>query len=91
MQNATGSNVETLYRLVDRRVEALEFNVSEASRCAGHTLRELQLKPDMLIAAVIRGGKSMIPDGHTQILPGDKAIVVTTNSGLNDFDSIIED
>ena len=91
MQNATGSNVETLYHLVDRRVEALEFNVGEASRCTLRELKDLQLKPDILIASVIRGGKSSIPDGHTRIMPGDKAIVVTTKSGLSDLDAILQE
>ena len=84
-----GSSVETLYRLVDRRVEALEFIVGESSRCAGKTLKELELKPGILIASVIREGKSAIPDGSTVISPGDRAIVVTTTSGLKDLDSIL--
>jgi trk system potassium uptake protein TrkA len=70
-------------------VEALEFNVGETSRCVGRLLKDLTLKPDLLIASVIRGGKSVIPDGRTQIMPGDHAIVVTTNSGLKDFDAIL--
>jgi trk system potassium uptake protein TrkA len=89
MQNSMGSSVETLYRLVDRRVEALEFIVGESSRCAGRMLKELEIKPDILIASVIRGGKSVIPDGNTEILPGDRAIVVTTNNGLDDLDDIL--
>ena len=89
MQNSMGSSVETLYRLVDRRVEALEFIVGESSRCAGKTLKELELKPGILIASVIREGKSAIPDGSTVISPGDRAIVVTTTSGLKDLDSIL--
>lgn len=91
MQNATGSNVETLYRLVDGRAEALEFNVGEASRCTRSPLRDLNLKSGILIAAVIRGGRSMIPDGHTQMLPGDRAIIVTTTNGLDDLDAILEE
>jgi trk system potassium uptake protein TrkA len=89
MQNSMGSSVETLYRLVDRRVEALEFIVGESSRCAGRMLKELEIKPDILIASVIRGGKSVIPDGNTEILPGDRAIVVTTTNGLDDLDDIL--
>ena len=89
MQNSMGSSVETLYRLVDRRVEALEFIVGESSKCAGRMLKELEIKPDILIASVIRGGKSVIPDGNTEILPGDRAIVVTTNNGLDDLDDIL--
>jgi trk system potassium uptake protein TrkA len=52
-------------------------------------LKELELKPDILIASVIRGGKSVIPDGNTEILPGDRAIVVTTTNGLDDLDDIL--
>ena len=91
MENSEGSSVETLYRLVDKRVEALEFSVSPGARCTGKPLKKLSLKPGILIASVIREGKSMIPDGNTDIRAGDRAIVITTNTGLNSLDDILRE
>ncbi len=90
MQNSMGSSVETLYRLVDRRVEALEFIVRQGSKCIDRPLKDLKLKPNMLIASVVRNGKSQIPDGGTRIKAGDRAIIVTTDNGLDDLDDILE-
>ena len=89
MSNSAGSSMETLYRLADGRVEALEFRVSEDAACVGIPLRELKLKPNTLIAAVIRGSKSILPDGGTVILPGDHAIIVSAAGKLEKLDDII--
>ena len=91
MSNSMGSSMETLYRLADGKVEALEFKVREDSACVGVPLKDLKLKPDILISAVIRGSHSIIPDGNTQILAGDHAVIVTSAGRLNDIDAIVEE
>jgi len=91
MSNSLGSSMETLYRLSDGKVEALEFKVSEKSNCVGTPLKKLHLKPNILICAVIRGSKSIIPDGDTVIQPGDHAIIVCAAGRLKDLDDIVED
>ena len=90
MSNSMGSSMETLYRLADGKVEALEFRVEEGSACVGVPLKDLKLKPNILICAVIRGRQSLIPDGNTVILPGDHAIVVSAAGRLHDMDDIVE-
>ena len=91
MENASGSSVETLYRLMDGQLEALEFRAGEKSRCIGITLRELRVKQGILIASILRDGQICVPDGDTKILAGDKVVVVTTRSGLMDLDGILEE
>ncbi|MBR1854897.1 MAG: Trk system potassium transporter TrkA [Lachnospiraceae bacterium] len=88
-QNSIGSNVQTLYRLYDDRVEALEFNVAENPKLTGIPLRELQLKPGILIGCITRNNEVIVPDGQTCILPGDLIIVVTTILGLQDAQDIL--
>ena len=89
MSNSAGSSMETLYRLADGRVEAIEFRVGENAACVGKPLRELKLKANTLIAAVIRGSKSSLPDGGTVIQPGDHAIVVSAAGKLQTLDDIV--
>lgn len=91
MSNSMGSSMETLYKLADGQVEALEFKVSENSDCIGVPLKDLRLKPNILISAVIRGSRSIIPDGSTEIQPGDHAVIVTAAGALKDLDDIVED
>ena len=86
-----GSNVETLYRLSDNKVEALEFNVNtNIPKLVGIPLMNLKLKNNLLISAIMRDEETFIPDGKDTIEIGDRVIVVTSNLGLNDISDILE-
>lgn len=88
MQNTEGSGIETLYKFVGDKAEAIEFIASSNTRHIGEHLRNLKFKKNLLIAALVRKGKVIIPDGNDKIMPGDNVIVVTTNKKLNDLDDI---
>ena len=90
MSNSVGSSMETLYRFADGKVEALEFVVSESSACTGKALKELKLKSNIIVAALVRGKHTIIPDGNTDIRPGDHAIIIAKAGQLKELDSIIE-
>ncbi len=90
LENTRGSNVLTLYRLVDNRVEALEFLAKRQEKIYNKPLREIKLKKDCLIACIIRDEKVIIPDGNTSINLGDNVIVVTTHRDFGDLRDILE-
>lgn len=90
MQNSRGSNVETLYKIVGNKAEALEFRATAKSAVCGKPLMELSLLPNLLIGAINRNGKILTPGGRDTIEPGDTVIVVTTVTGLNDLDDILD-
>ena len=90
MGNTVGSNVETLYQILDNQAEALEFYVREASEVTDIPLAQLNLKRDLLIACINRGGKVSIPRGQDTIQVGDTVIVVTTVKGLKDLRDILK-
>ena len=90
MQNSIGSNVETLYRLIDGKAEALEFRVRERSELVGVPLKELQLKENLLIACINRRGTIITPGGQDTIEVGDTVVVVTTNKGFHDLRDILK-
>lgn len=90
LQNSVGSNVETLYKLVNNQVEALEFRIRENAAYLGTPLCDLPLRKNLLIACVVREGKIIIPRGSDCILAGDSVIVVTANKGLQDFNDIFQ-
>lgn len=89
MSNSAGSSMETLYKLADGRVEALEFTVGEGFAGAGQTLRELKLHRGVLVCAVIRGAKSIIPDGNTALCAGDHVIIVASTGVVKTLDDIL--
>ncbi len=90
MQNSLGSNVETMYRLIGNKVEALEFRIREESRVVGTPLMELKLKKNILIACINHKGTLIRPNGQAQIQVGDTVIIVTTQQGLRDINDIME-
>ncbi len=85
MKNSMGSNIETLFRLNDNRVEALEFLIKEDSPVVGIPLHNLRLKPNMLIGCITHRGTVTIPNGQSVIDVGDTVIVITTTTGLHDI------
>lgn len=90
VQNSLGSNVEMLYKLMDDKAEALEFNVREDSRVTGMQLKDLKLRRHILIIGIIRDRKVITPTGSTEILIGDRVVLITTQHGLNDISDIME-
>lgn len=90
MQNTIGSNVETLYHILDNQAEALEFSICENCPAAGIPLSELPLKKNLLVGCINRHGSIRIPRGNDTIQPGDTVMIVTTNKGLRDISDILE-
>ena len=54
MSSSRGSNMETLYNVIKGKVEAAEFIIKEDSPVIDVPLMELDLKPDVLVAATKR-------------------------------------
>ncbi len=78
MGNRKGGSVTTLHRIVEDRVEALEFQVGKGLPFLGQPLYKLKLKPGTLIACINRRGRAIIPGGSDAIEAGDSVIVVAT-------------
>ncbi len=88
--NKRGSNVLTLYRLVNNQVEAVEFAAKKHERIYNKPLRDLHIKDNCLIACIIRENEIIIPNGDSQVMLGDNVIVVTTHKNFDDLTDIIE-
>ena len=89
MGNAGGSNVETLYRLADGRVEAMEFVVHAGSEITGTKIMNLKLKKGLLICSINRRGRIITPTGQDTIEVGDVVVIVTTAKGIRDIGGIV--
>ena len=87
---AMGSNVETLYKLLGGRAEALEFRVAKGSAVCGVPLQKLRLRENVLVGCINRGGKILIPSGQDTVEAGDTVVVVTSVTGLSELDDILE-
>ena len=82
LANSQGSTVESLYKMLDGSVEALEFTATASSRSVlDKPLKDLALKKGVLLAAIARENKIIIPGGLTTIQEGDHVVVVTKTTG----------
>lgn len=89
MKNSIGCNVETMYRILDDKAEALEFVVKQSSELPGIPLEKLKIKENTLVACIIRGRQIIIPRGKDEMKVGDSVVVVTTTLGLKDIRDVI--
>lgn len=90
LENSKGSNVETLYNIMDGKAEVLEFNVSSDFPYRNIPIKDLRLRRGILIAGIIRDRKPIIPIGNDVIRPEDKVIILTENQRLNELSDIIK-
>ncbi len=89
-ENNIGSNIETLYKIIDNKVEALQFHINEDSTLIDKTLEELNLKKNVIVGCINRKGNVFIPRGQDVLKTGDSVIIVTTIPGLSDLEDIKE-
>ena len=88
MQNQTGAAV-SVHAIAEGLAEAVEFLADEHTRNCGVPLKQLKLKPNVLLATISHGFQVEIPHGDSVVQPGDTVVVVTTRRGslqnLNDI------
>ena len=90
MKKTIGSNLETLYTLIKGKVEAAEFIIKEGSPVVGIPLAEMKFNTGVLVAAIIRGGKAIIPRGGDAIMAGDAVVIVSNHLAMHDISDVIK-
>lgn len=75
--NAQDSNLDTMHHIANGRIESLQFEIRESNKMAGKSLSSLKFRDNILIAAIIRKGKTIYPTGEDVLQVGDKIVVVT--------------
>lgn len=90
-KNKKGSVMVALHRFADIEVEASEFVVNHTVHHLGTPLKDLPLKPGILIAAVLHQNKVSIPSGDTVLHQGERVIVVSYDQIILNFNDIYLD
>lgn len=89
LENSLDSQMETLYKLMGDKAEALEFNVLPDFKYINTPLKDMKLKANILIAGIVRGRRSIIPAGDDVILPGDRVIIIAAGQRVRNLSDII--
>ena len=87
-QADTGSGINTLYKLHDK-AEALEFTVNDTFSAVNVPLKKLGVKSGILVGGIVRNGVFILPTGDTELLVGDKVIIVTAVNKITDLSQIL--
>ena len=88
LQHIRGGRVRTVAQLLEDRIEIVEAEVGKRSTLAKGTLSDIKLPRGVLIAALKRGDRLLVPRGSDQAEPGDRVLLITTSenaSKLADF------
>lgn len=80
--------VESLYRLMDGKIEFIEFKIDENDKNLNIPLKDLNMKRNILLGCIIRDGRTIIPRGDDLLLPGDTALVATINRQIARLEDI---
>lgn len=91
LENSQGSNIETLYKLMNGNAEAIEFNARRGSELIGMSIKNLKIKSGILIAGIIsQRNTAVIPTGESTIEEGDRVIVLASAAHrLRDLSDIL--
>ena len=92
LENSQGTAVETLYKLMDGRAEALEFRVKEPVEGVTDvpiSVLGKTLKSNILIAGIIRSRRTIVPGPADSIQPGDRVIILAGGHRLSDLGDIL--
>lgn len=82
-------SVQTLYKIVNDQVEALEFVVTSKFKYVSKRLMDMKLKNNVLVAGISRGNKMIVPKGQDTIELNDHIIIVTKGSNFKNLNDII--
>ena len=90
LANSQGSAVESLHKILDGAMEAVEFTAGSATHFLDTPLKDLRFRRGLLVAAIVHDNKVEIPGGNSQIHNGDRVIVVAEHLFLKDLNDILE-
>ena len=60
----------------------------EGAKVTRACVKDLKLSKDMTIGGLIRDGKGMLVDGHTQIMAGDHVLVFCLSGAIHKIEKI---
>jgi trk system potassium uptake protein TrkA len=88
LQHIRGGRVRLVAQLLEDQIEIVEAEVVKGSRLTRAALSDLKIPRGVLVAAMRRGEKLLVPRGADRAEPGDHVLLITTTenaSKLGDF------
>jgi len=81
-QMLLNASVLNVRNLTSADAEIVEFMALEGSRVTRGRVRDINLPYDATIGAIVRADEGILVNGETEILPGDRVVVLCKNDSL---------
>lgn len=88
--NAQDSNLDAMHHIANGRIETLQFEIRDKNKMAGQQLSNIKLKDNVLIAAIIRQGRTIYPTGVDILEVGDKVVVITLLKNITNIYDVMK-
>lgn len=90
LEHVRAGNVTSVIVMEQYRMEVIESRVPAGARLARRVLREVRMPSGSLLLAVQRAdGETIIPDGGTMILPGDRIAVISHQRDMKNIANML--
>ena len=90
LQFARKGRVKAIATLLEDIVEVIDVEAAPGSRLVRAPLAALGLPKGVLVAAVRRGDRLLVPKGDDRIQPGDEVLLITTTRDASRLDPFLE-
>lgn len=90
IHNSEASRCEAIYRFDNNQFEMLEFNIKNDFEKINTKIKDMRLKKDVIIVAILRGKNIIYPNGNDEIQIKDTIIVANKASEIIDINDILE-
>ena len=68
----------TVHAIADGQAEAIEFIVENGTKHVGEPLKNIKIKPNILVASITHGNNLVIPNGDSTLETGDRIVLVSS-------------
>lgn len=76
------ADITTVKTLTVANADVAEFSVRENARITKAIVRKLQLPENVTLGGLVRGGRGILINGNTQILPGDRVVAFCLQNNI---------
>jgi trk system potassium uptake protein TrkA len=78
LEHIRGRRVRSVAQLLEDRIEIIEAEAEKGGPLTAGSLSEVKLPRGVLVAALHRGEKLVVPRGSDRAEPGDRVLFITT-------------
>lgn len=82
--------VRWVYSIGDGEAEVIEAQVLGTSPIAGHTIRDIEFPPGVLVGGMLRGGRYLKPVAATRIEEGDIVAIFTLSADVPEVERLLQ-